>query len=274
MSKYTLSIVNKNDYIDDFGDTQDAETIASVVKRPSWIQEANFLELVGYFGFRLKTDQDVFVCGEDDATPRRLEFVTNEGSFSIPLCFITKDKTNEVINQTVALIKGLSRKTRCVMKVGEQKKFVYFLRTKTEEPVAGQQAVSTGPGSRYSGKYFYTNDVGIIVPLNFGVDTERKGQPPVILGNEWAGCVGSQTKVQCPSPATVKARYFWLTTLFDAGSNTTGSQKHKVPYAVGQVGAGVKECAVKLANLGSAICLDYFGESDSRYHKTLDISLK
>ena len=274
MANFSVPIINKDPYTNDFGEGLEALSVNAVTKRPNWLSPEAFEEILALFGFRSKTSQDVFPCETNTFTPRRLEFVSTEGSFSIPIQSLVKQNTIDGITKVKSAVNTNTRKLLCVKKIGEKHSDVYDLRNKSGVPTPGTHAVSSGPGSRFAGKFFYTNDIGVAQLLNFAIDTELKGSPPAILEGLWGTCVGGKQSVLCTSPVALKARHFVLTTLYGENENITGSQTHKIPFATDTVGAKVKECGVALANLTSAVCLTYEGEGDAKYHKTLGVSLR
>jgi len=274
MAKNRISIVNTGPYNNDFGEAQPAGTITSVLTQPTWMSDADLDSILTFFGFRRIAENEVFPCGSAKGERyRKIIFETDQGSFSVPL----NDASPNVAG-VQSVVDALDANTLCLKKQGEKRLNVYnILRTSTGAITPGTRAISSGPGSRFSGKYEYRDDTDIIRLVSFGIETETPGQPPDILGGNWATCAGTPVSVRCASTSAIKPRAFNLTTVFPEGPEVNspigGDQKHKVPHGTSTAGANVRACGVALANLGAAACLDYEGESDNRYNQTLGITL-
>ncbi|MEQ9549925.1 MAG: hypothetical protein RIM23_09940 [Coleofasciculus sp. G3-WIS-01] len=267
MAKEVISIINTIAYVDDFGESLSAGLVTARLKKPTWMSDQVLDTLLAAFGFRRIGDDESFPCSPGSGYRyRRMTFETIQGSFSLPLG--DSSPNVEAVQEQVNAIKAV-RQVLCLRKEGERKLNVYNeLRNITTDVTPGTRAISSGPGSKYSGKYQYRDDANIIRLLSFGVDTERVGQPPAILGDTWATCAGTALQVRCAGTSYIKPRHFTLTTLWSGGD-----QKHKVPHATSTVGENVFACGRALANLESAACLDYEGESDKLFNRTLGIEL-
>lgn len=274
MARNRVSIINTNGYTNDFGVVLPENTVTAVLTQPTWMTNDALNTILTAFGFRRKGENEVLPCGSATGERyRRIIFETNRGSFSVPLV-----NANANVEALQTIVNDLDASVLCVKKEGERRLNVYnLLRTSTDDITPGTRAISSGPGSRFSGKYEYRDDANIIRLLSFGIDTETPGQPPGILNGNWTTCAGTSVKVRCASTSYIRPRHYNLTTVFKESELVNapigGDQRHKIPHATSTVGNSVRLCGVALANLAAAACLDYEGESDRRYNETLGLTL-
>lgn len=285
-TKILYKLKDNNLYVNDFGATANFNLVFSP---PSDLTDQDINNILACINAE-KREPGSTPCSERGLLSyRRLKFIrSNKSSFQIIV-----PKRDTIIQNAQCIwniLKGKDIKPICVQLIGEHHRNAIDDLAPADRTGDATAAAIKPPDA--AGKHVlvfkgtmkeYKTDAnhGSSILLGFKSQTDKEGEPYSELKTEIETCIKSLSSItRCGGSTNPRDYRRFIPSLLTAYTDTndttnpvdnqTIEQLQTVTVAVADhEAAKIKECGTKIATKKSVVCLEYYGESNSRLHKLL-----